>query len=100
MPFRPGEGGRKRGARNKTTKLVKEAFLHAFDAIGGEARLIAWAETDADHLTEFFKILARLIPQEANIRAEVRVVQPIDEFVVEAKQLSQAISVSDDVERL
>ena len=80
-------GGRRAGTPNdktvlgnKTTVLVKEAFLEAFNAIGGVSRLIAWAEKDDAHVTLFFQLVARLIPQEHAVNATVRTIQPVDVF--------------------
>jgi hypothetical protein len=53
--------GRKRGSRNKLTRGAKEAFEHAFNALGGSAALAEWA---AENRTDFYKLFARLIPQE------------------------------------
>lgn len=53
--------GRKAGSTNKFTASIKEAFRHAFDAIGGTDALAAWAR---DNPTDFYKLAARLIPVE------------------------------------
>lgn len=53
--------GRKKGVPNKTTASVKEAFLLAHQGIGGAPALTAWAK---ENQTEFYKLLARLIPTE------------------------------------
>jgi hypothetical protein len=60
---KPGErrGGRKAGTPNKVTKSAREAFQHAFDTIGGPKRLASWAKVNP---TEFYKLFARLIPQD------------------------------------
>ena len=65
MPFKKGQvtnrKGRKKGAVNKLTATFKEALRIAFDGIGGPAHLMEWAR---DNPTEFYKIMARLIPVE------------------------------------
>jgi hypothetical protein len=53
--------GRKPGVPNKTTKSAREAFALAFDGIGGADALKSWA---LENQTEFYKLYARLIPQE------------------------------------
>ncbi len=53
--------GRKAGSVNKTTKSAREAFTLAFEGLGGAVSLQEWAK---ENLTEFFKLYARLIPQE------------------------------------
>lgn len=53
--------GRAKGVPNKTTKSAREAFAIAFDGIGGAKSLTAWA---MENQTEFYKLYARLIPQE------------------------------------
>lgn len=53
--------GRQKGVPNKTTKSAREAFALAFDRLGGAENLAVWA---LDNQTEFYKLYARLIPQE------------------------------------
>ncbi len=53
--------GRVKGVPNKTTTSAREAFTLAFQGLGGAQALQAWAE---ENTTEFFKLYARLIPQE------------------------------------
>lgn len=61
--FRPPNAGRGRqkGVPNKTTKSAREAFALAFDGLGGADALKLWA---MENQTEFYKLYARLIPQE------------------------------------
>lgn len=54
-------GGRTAGTPNKVTKSAREAFALAFDGLGGADALTSWA---IDNPTEFYKLYARLIPQE------------------------------------
>lgn len=63
LPPNAGKG-RPKGSPNKITKAAREAFEHAFDAIGGTDALAKWART---HRTEFYKLYARLIPVEQRI---------------------------------
>ena len=59
----PGPG-RPKGVPNKATIAAKEAFQLAFDKMGGWERLAAWAMEDKDNTKEFYKLYARLIPQD------------------------------------
>ena len=59
--FKPGEGGRPKGAVNKITRSAREAFQFAFDELGGAEALKAWAVANP---TDFFKLYSRLIPME------------------------------------
>jgi hypothetical protein len=53
--------GRPRGAVNKTTKAAREAFVLAFEGIGGVPALVAWAKKNPN---QFFPLYARLMPIE------------------------------------
>lgn len=57
----PKSGGRIKGTPNKVTSAFKTAVLNVFNENGGEGWLSRWA---MENPTEFFKIAARLIPQE------------------------------------
>ncbi|MDA8561022.1 DUF5681 domain-containing protein [Nitrospinae bacterium] len=77
--FQPGQSGnpagRASGSKNRFTAL-KEAFIEAFDGIGGVEGLIAWARNNPD---KFYPLLARLFPKEAEVGhksiAEIHVTQ-------------------------
>ena len=53
--------GRAKGTPNKTTKLLKDAILNAFDRVGGEDYLIGVAKTDSK---TFCTLLGRVLPQQ------------------------------------
>lgn len=57
--------GRPRGAKNRFTNL-KEAFLEAFEDLGGKSGLVQWGKKNRG---QFYQILSRLFPKE--IKAEV-----------------------------
>ncbi|MSQ69661.1 MAG: hypothetical protein EXR27_00015 [Betaproteobacteria bacterium] len=54
-------GGRQRGTPNRITRSFREAVQIAYDAIGGDEAFATWARENSG---EFYKIAARLIPQE------------------------------------
>lgn len=61
--FKKGEGGRKKGAKNKLTNTVKSVFEEVFHDLQSDpkAKLSAWAKTNT---TEFYKLAARIMPTE------------------------------------
>ena len=61
-------GGRKKGTPNHTTDDMRRIWTEAFHKVsyddktpGGVASLVAWG---SDNPTEFYKLAARLIPQQ------------------------------------
>ena len=63
MGFRKGEGGRPRGAKNKTTVAAKEAIQATFDELGGVSRLVAWVQEDPANARVFYgTIWPKVIP--------------------------------------
>lgn len=61
-PKPPNAGkGRKKGVPNKATASVKAALQAAFDQRGGVPALLEWAKSDPG---EFYKLWAKLLPQE------------------------------------
>lgn len=63
--------GRKLGARNKVTMAMREMVLLVNQDIGGREAMGEWAKK---HRTEFYKILARLIPTEIHAQVDTRIV--------------------------
>jgi hypothetical protein len=63
--FEKGNKGKPKGATNKLTKSVKEAFEVAFNELQGDenANLANWAK---ENTTEFYKLAAKLIPTSVN----------------------------------
>ena len=79
--------GRPVGSKNKFTTL-KSAFIEAFEEIGGVDNLIEWARCNQ---TEFYKMLARLMPREihADVNAGFTLIEcnrEIDEREAQAKE--------------
>ena len=75
------------GSKNKFTTL-KSAFIEAFEEIGGVENLVEWARCNQ---TEFYKMLARLMPREihADVNAGFTLVEcnrEIDEREAQAKE--------------
>ena len=58
---RPKFGGRQAGTPNKTTKLLKDAIMGAFEHAGGEAYLLTIAQNDPK---TFVGLLGRVLPTE------------------------------------
>jgi len=70
-------GGRPRGAKGKFTNL-KESFLNAYNEGGGDAWLITWAK---ENETDFFKILARLLPKEIEVETKLTPREQIEQMM-------------------
>lgn len=62
-PFKAGNPGKPKGAKNKVTKTVKQTVLDVFIKLQGDpkASLEAFAKK---HPKEFYQIAAKLIPTE------------------------------------
>ena len=82
VKFKKGDkkrGGRKAGVPNKLTKTVREAFEAAFHEMqrgGSPVTLEKWAKKNP---TEFYKLAAKLIPQEINANVNVDLAKRIAE---------------------
>lgn len=64
----PG-AGRPKGARNKITTTAKENMLAVFESLGGTKGMAEWARSNQ---SDYYKIYARLVPQQVDIEANVR----------------------------
>jgi hypothetical protein len=63
----PGGPGRPPGSRNMSTAMLREAFLNAFDNLGGEEWLVAQARKDP---RTFVRCVAKMLPREATIKTD------------------------------
>jgi hypothetical protein len=64
MPFKKGQSGNPAGkpkGTKHTMTVFKEAVCTVYQDIGGDRSFAAWAKKNP---TDFYKIAARLIPQE------------------------------------
>jgi len=61
MPFEKGNPGKPLGAKNKSTKLVKDTFAEVFTMLqyDEQANLKTWGSKNP---TEFYKLASKLIP--------------------------------------
>lgn len=55
----PKLGGRQKGTPNKLSAKVKEGFLLAYKACGGDKAFGDWAKANQ---TEFYKLYSKLLP--------------------------------------
>lgn len=60
-------GGRPKGVPNKFTASIRDAFREAFDRMGGVEALIEWGKGNPD---DFYKLISRLIPVQAEVKAD------------------------------
>ena len=54
----PGSG-RTKGTVNKVTASMRQAWMDAFDKLGGVPALVRWGEANPD---DFYKAVTKLIP--------------------------------------
>jgi hypothetical protein len=57
--------GRPKGSKDKFTNL-KQAFLQAFDGIGGSTALQNWAE-DPKNRRDFYQMITKLFPKDIKV---------------------------------
>lgn len=72
MPFKKGNPGKPNGAINKNSKLIKEVFADAFNALqeSEEHNIEAWAR---ENKSDFYKLVVRIIPTQIQINANVNI---------------------------
>lgn len=61
--FRKGDGRARKpvGAKNKVTQSMRQAWLEAFEGVGGVPALIEWG-SDPKNRTAFYTLASKLIP--------------------------------------
>ena len=79
--FIKGNAGKPKGARNKFTTL-KEAFIGAFQEIGGQKALTQFAK-NPKYKKDFLKMLAGMLPKEVQVSGSERapVIPPVIQFI-------------------
>lgn len=82
---KPGPG-RPKGVLNKTTVAAKDAIAQAAEALGGSARLVAWAQEDPSNEKVFWgTIYPKLIPLQVSGDPESPIAHKIEIEIVEPK---------------
>lgn len=61
--FKKGNSGRPKGIPNKFTTL-KQAFLDAFEELGGVQGLVAWAKRSNSNRGVFYNMLKSMLPRD------------------------------------
>lgn len=95
MPFEKGEGGRPKGAINKSTKLVKDVFAEAFAELQEDETtcLVTWGK---ENTTEFYKLASKLIPTQLTSDPDSPLIPTTIQLVVAASP-SQPVSSEKDL---
>ncbi len=57
------------GAKGKVNQTAKENLIAVFTRLGGTAAMAEWAK---DNLTDFYRLYARLVPQQIDVDVNVR----------------------------
>lgn len=65
----PVKKGRPLGSKNKVTANAKDNVLAVFNRLGGTHAMAAWAK---DNLTDFYRLYAKLIPQQIDMDVNVK----------------------------
>lgn len=60
--------GRPPNAPNKITRLSKDNITQAFEELGGVDGMVQWAMASNQNLTEFYKIYAKLLPRQLDVK--------------------------------
>lgn len=88
MAFQKGQSGnpagRKPGQVNKFTSL-KNAFLEAFELIGGTAALAEWAKKSERNRGVFYGLTTKLFPQEVAHSGAIKTGDKLTIHVVHTK---------------
>jgi len=66
--LRNGGPGRPKGSKDKFTDL-KNAFLTAFDNLGGIEGLTEWAKKNNNNKTQFYHMITKLLPKTVDVNA-------------------------------
>ena len=84
-----GGPGRPPGSHNMSTAMLREAFLNAFDNLGGEEWLVAQARKDP---RTFVRCVAKMLPREATIKTDGPSFKPLwpDNMTPEEEAESEA----------
>lgn len=70
--------GRPPGMKNKFTTL-KDAFLKAFQELGGVKGLVDWARKNARNQAHFYQMITKMLPSNVDISGQVDIRYEISE---------------------
>jgi hypothetical protein len=70
-PFKPGEGGRPKGSKNKFTSL-KDKFILAFEKTGDVKGLVDWIKKNPKNRAAFYQMITKLFPVDIAHSGEIK----------------------------
>ena len=71
--------GRPKNSKDKSTK-IKLAFMEAFDLLGGVKGLVSWAKERPSNQSDFYRILASLLPKDIDLGVQDELLEKYKEF--------------------
>ena len=81
-PGKPKTGGRKRGVRNKTTALLKDAILEAAELSGDKDGMVGYLVKQAnENPVAFMGLLGKVLPLQIVADVTQRVAEVTDEIM-------------------
>lgn len=81
--IQPGHG-RNKGSKNKFTTL-KQAFLDAFEKLGGYQGLYKWAEKNDRTKAHFYQMIAKMLPSNIDIEAGEKLQALINRIITDKR---------------
>ena len=85
--------GRKKGSQNKFTTNLKDAFLEAFEGLGGAKGLLEWAKNKRNQ-PDFYKMITKMLP--ANVTFEGNIGNGGKRFIIEVRHTKDEIKKRED----
>ena len=80
--FKEGNPGRPKGSRDKFTSL-KDAFINAFNEVGGERELVRLAKKSERNKAQFFQMITKMLPSsvDMDVKGRIEAVIVSDKFL-------------------
>lgn len=57
----------RKGSPNNVTAECKQSIMSVYNALGSAEGMLEWAKRNNDNQTEFYKILAKILPKDVDL---------------------------------
>ena len=85
-PFKPGNPGKPKGAKNKISKNIKDNFEAVFEKLGGIKGFCDWAKENRQTKGAFYQMYSKMLPTNVMLEGDLPIIFEVSEKFLPKKE--------------